>query len=179
MLSLLFAGEQPPEDPLWLRTMATILPFLGPVVVGLIAAPWLAEKWKDNKHKNNTPTPGGTPVVTGGGLPAPVALEAVQRAQVDPLLTLFIQDLHGRLSAAHDELAVAHTQRVADATTIAALTAEVEDQSERYQECMAELEKKDALVRLIRPQLEQLKFELEQTRRKLAICMEGYVPPND
>lgn len=171
----LFSAAEPVMDPIWLRTLATTLPFLGPIVVGLIAAPWVADKLKNkNREAAQTAVPATTESEGSKGLPAPVAIEATERAQADPLLRLLIEDLHERLSAAHQEAAHLHAEKASDAATIARLTAEIDDQEERYRSLLAELNDKTTQLRAVRGRLEELKVELEQTRRKLQICMEGY-----
>ncbi len=174
MQTLLLAVEAA-EDPIWLRTLATVLPFLGPIVVGLIAAPWLVQKVQHSRQpRTRTTQPESTPESTGPGLPAPVAIEAQQRAQEDPLLRLLIEDLHGRLSQAHREAVAAQQQRAADAAQIARLTAEVDDLEIRYQNALTDLGEARQDLRATRARLQEIHTELEQTRRRLQVCMEGY-----
>jgi hypothetical protein len=170
MLSAWLAAEVP-EDPIWLRTLATLLPFLGPIVVGLIAAPWLAERVRNGKA-DDAPTIDTSPGTTA--LPAPVAQEATARAQADPLLRLLIEDLHNRLNEAHREAATFHTRRAEDAVLIARLTAEIDELQERYQRALVDLDEQRQTVRTTRSRLREIQTELEQTRRRLQICMEGY-----
>lgn len=172
----LFAAEEA-RDPTWLRTLATILPFLGPVLVGLIAAPWIGEKIRGRRNgeapRHEAP-PQDTPTPPGAGLPPPVAQEAVQRAEADPLLRLLIEDLHHRLSAAHGEIAQLHIEKSADSGNMARLAAEIEDQETRYRACLAELDDKTGQLRAVRGRLEEIKRELEVTQRKLRICMDQW-----
>lgn len=170
-LMLLLAGEAPPSDPIWLRTLATILPFLGPIVVGLIAAPWLVQKVRGNGQSQNGN--GAASVPTATALPTPVAREV---SQADPLVKLLIEDLHGRLNQAHAELSLAHTTAMADGVQIARLSAELEDLEGRYQDALVSLADKSEEVRVTRGRLNEINRELEQTRRRLQICMEGYNP---
>lgn len=164
------------EDPVWLRTLATVLPFLGPIVVGLIAAPWLVQRVRGNGPPPSEDSPEKTTPTTTPVLPAPVAQEATQRAQADPLLRLLIEDLHNRLSDAHAEVAAANNARMADGVQIARLSSEVEDLAERYQQALASLAEKSEELRVTRGRLAEIRQELEQTRRRLQICMEGYNP---
>lgn len=162
------------EDPIWLRTLATLLPFLGPIVVGLIAAPWLAERVR-TKRSNGATTIAHTPANgEAQGLPAPVAIEATQRAQSDPLLRMLIEDLHDRLDQAHQEAAQFHGQQATDAAMIARLTAEIDELQERYQRVLTDLDESRESVRATRGRLLEVQRELEQTQRRLRICMEGF-----
>lgn len=176
MLEWLSLVEAPP-DPIWLRTLATVLPVIGTMVVGIVAAPWVVEKVRAHNRTNRDQSPERSthalPVDTGGpGLPAPVTLAANERASADPILRLFIDDLHQRLSMAHEEAAQLHTQRAGDAATIARLGAEIADKEERLRDCEQELEEKTTQNRALRRRLEELKHDLEATRRRLAICLE-------
>lgn len=113
-------------------------------------------------------------VPPGSPLPGQLITEAHTRAEADPLLRLLIEDLHNRLSEAHHDAAQMHNARAQDAAQIARLTAELDDQEQRYRQVLSELDDKSAQLRLIKPRLEEVKRELEVTRRKLHICMEGY-----
>lgn len=174
---ILNSAAEPPPDPTWLRALATLLPFLGPVVVALIAAPWVVDRLRGRKgvdSQHEAPKEQEPAVPPGSPLPGPLITEAHTRAEADPLLRLLIEDLHNRLSEAHRDAAMMHNARAEDAAQIARLTAELDDQEQRYRQVLAELDDKSTQLRLIRPRLEELKRELEATKRKLAICMEGY-----
>lgn len=174
MLMLLSAVETPP-DPIWLRTLATVLPVVGTVLVALVAAPWLVGKYRGRGGQGGEPTPAepmGSPPALG--IPSPVSIAATERAALDPVIRLFIEDLHERLSAAHQEAAELHTLRAGDAATIARLTAELADKEVRLRDLEEEYETTKVQANHFRSRLEQLKQELEMTQRKLAICVEGY-----
>lgn len=123
-----------------------------------------------------TASPIPLPPATGSpGLPAPVTIAATERASADPILRLFIEDLHERLSQAHTETAALHIQRAGDAATIARLGAEIADINERLQGCQQELHTKGEQNRYLRQKLNETQRELEITRRKLAVCLEGTI----
>lgn len=112
------------------------------------------------------------------GVPPQITVAAAEKASTDPILQLFIDDLHQRLSMAHEEVAELHRMRTTDAGTIATLTAELAEKERRLQECESELRDKNHQNRSLLNRLEELKSELESTRRRLAVCMEGYQPPS-
>lgn len=161
-------------DPIWLRTLGTVLPIVGTIAVAVLTGPKLLERHRERRAERDSSTPNPLPPAEGPGIPTPVAVAATEKASVDPVLALFIDDLHKRLSLAHGEAAELHRLRAVDAGTIATLTAEISDKEERLQECERELAEKRVQARSLMRRLEELKAELETTRRKLAICMEGF-----
>lgn len=102
-----------------------------------------------------------------------MTIAATERASADPILRLFIEDLHERLSQAHAETAALHTQRAGDAASIARLGAEIADISERLADCQAELHTKGEQNRYLRQKLTEVQRDLEVTRRRLVVCLEG------
>lgn len=171
-MQLLPYAAETQTDPIWLRTLATVLPFVGTVLVAILTGPKLIS-WVKN-HRNPPEVVEQHIPPQGPGVPAPVALAATERASTDPIIRLFIDDLHTRLSLAHEEAAELHRLRATDAATIARLTTEIADKEERLQQCEQELSERKVHNRQLMRRLEELKLELESTRRKLAICMEGY-----
>lgn len=171
-LEMLFMLEAP-QDPIWLRTLSTVLPVAGAILVAWIGTPRLLEALRNRRDglaESERP-----PLV---GVPPQIAVAAAETAATDPILKLFIDDLHTRLSLAHQEIAELHRLRAVDAGTVATLTAELSDKEERLQECEAEVGETKGRNRMLLRRLEELKHELETTQRKLAICMERYVPPS-
>lgn len=160
-------------DPIWLRTLSTVLPVVGAILVAVIGAPKALEAYR--KRRDGHTSDNDPPTLTG--VPAQVAVAATEKVSGDPILRLFIEDLHHRLSLAHEEAAELHRLRAVDAGTIATLTAELSDKEERLGECEVELESKGTQNRALIGRLETLKEELEVTQRKLSICMEGYRKP--
>jgi hypothetical protein len=169
---LLQYAEGTPPDPIWLRTLATVLPVVGTILVALLTGPTILERLRERKREKNDVTP----PPEWPGVPTPVAVAAAERASVDPVLRLFIDDLHQRLNLAHGEAAELHRLRAADAGTIARLTTELADRDTRLQQLEQELADKTRDNRHLKRRLEEYKVELEQTRRKLAICLEGKQP---
>lgn len=170
-LVMLYALEAP-QDPIWLRTLSTVLPVAGTILVAWIGAPRLLEALR--KRRDGV-TEERAPLV---GVPPQVTVAATETAANDPILKLFVDDLHTRLSLAHNEMAELHRLRAVDAGTIATLTAELADKEERLHEFEVEMESTKTLNSSLRGRLEELKQELEITHRKLSICVEGYGPPS-
>jgi len=166
MLELLSGVETPP-DPIWLRTLSTVLPVAGAIAVAALTGQKVVERFREKKERD-TPPP-ADPAES-------VAVVAVERSSTDPILRLFIEDLHNRLSEAHTEAAQLHQFRAVDAGTIARLSAELTDKEERLSEVEQELERKTTQNRVLRGRLEQLNHELESTRHQLALCLEGSDP---
>lgn len=161
------------QDPIWLRTLATVLPVLGTMVAAIVAGPLLVEKFKQRNDPPPNPAPSETPP-PGQGLPAPMAMEAVDRAQADPLLSLLINDLHTRLSDAHAEAADLHAGNAANMAMIARLEAELQDKDERVSELERELRDSATQRSYLRQKATALTNEVESLRRQLAVCVEGY-----
>lgn len=170
MTPLMQFVAETPQDPIWLRTLATVLPIVGSIVIAVISAPKLIERFRQKKAEReaNHP-PADSPAVQ-------VAVAATERAATDPIVRLFIDDLHQRLNLAHEEAAELHRLRAVDAGTIARLTAEIADKEERLDTCEQELANKTTQNRSLIRRLEELKRELDTTRRKLAECLEGKQP---
>ena len=175
--SVLAATDNLP-DPIWLRTLATVLPVAGSIIVAILGVPKLIEMRDQRRAEKADPASKPAPL-QGPGVPDQVAVAATERASADPIIRLFIEDLHERLSAAHEEAAELHTQRAVDAGTIARLAAEIADKEERLQECEVDIANFRTQNRALIGRLEELKREIEVTRRKLTICMEGYQSPHD
>lgn len=172
MLELMSTAEQP-LDPLWLRTLSTVLPVVGAILVALLGAPKFFEairKRRSGRLEDKSPLV---------GVPSSVAVAATEKASTDPILKLFIDDLHTRLSLAHHEMSELHRLRSVDAGTIATLTTELADREERLRECESDLEGKKTQNRSLMRRLEELKKEVEATQRKLSICMEGHGSTDD
>lgn len=174
MLSLLSAVEAT-TDPLWLRTLTSLLPVVSGIVIAAIGAPHL---WKAFQTRRSSQTNPEIPPQEGPGVPPQVAVAVTETASNDPILRLFIDDLHSRLSTAHQEAAQLHQLRAVDAGTIARLTTELADKENRLQECESELLDSSTQNRALIGRLNQLKNDLELTQRKLQICREGRFPPN-
>lgn len=164
MHALLSAAETP-QDPIWLRTLSTVLPVLGAIVVAILGGQKVLERRREKKAIDPPADPRDS-----------VAVAAVEKSSTDPILRLFIEDLHKRLSEAHTEAAQLHQLRAVDAGTIARLSAELADKEARLYEVERDLETKTTQNRVLRGRLEQLKKELESTRHQLAVCIEGYDP---
>lgn len=162
MQILQFAAETPP-DPTWLRLLATVFPVVGTIVVAFLTGPKILEKHRERRDAR----------ANGDPVPAPVAANAVT-ASTDPIVRLFIEDLHERLSAAHEDAARLHQLRAVDAGTIARLSGELNDKEQRLSTIERELATKTTQNRVLRSQLEDIGRELEATRKQLAICIEGY-----
>lgn len=175
MLTTLFAAEIP-QDPTWLRLLATVLPVVGTILVALLTGPRLLERVREKRAERTTQSGASpttiVPPIDGPGVPTPVTVAVTEKASLDPVLRLFIDDLHTRLSMAHEEAAELHRLRAVDAGTIARLTAEIADKEERLVECESELTEKRTQSRSLMRRLEELKEELDATRRRLAICKE-------
>lgn len=171
MQLMLFAAETPP-DPIWLRTLATVLPVVATIAVALVTGPKLVERMRE--RRNGRDEPDLIPPREGPGVPAPVVVAATERASTDPIIRLFIDDLHARLSLAHEEAAELHRLRAVDAGTIARLTTEIGDKEDRLRDCERQLADKNIQNRQLIRRLEELKRELDATRRKLAICIETH-----
>lgn len=174
MHALQFLSEAQP-DPIWLRTLATVLPVVGTIIVATVAAPSVVEKLKQ-RNAPPQPSPEPTPTLPNGapGIPPSVTISATEKAAADPIIRLFIEDLHERLSMAHNEAANLHTLRAADAATIARLTAELAEKESRLGEIEQELNSAQDQNREFRARLRALKEELEATQLKLELCVEGY-----
>lgn len=167
MLAMQFIADTQP-DPIWLRTLSTVLPVLGTIVVAILTGQKVLEKRREKKA-DEAPPPSDPP-----SAPTQVAVVATEKASSDPILRLFIEDLHTRLSMAHEEAAKLHQLRAVDAGTIARLSAEIADKEDRLRE-VEELAGNSANEnRELRRKVQRLTLELEETRRQLAICTEGY-----
>lgn len=169
MTPLMQFVAETPQDPIWLRTLATVLPIVGSIVIAVISAPKLIERFRQKKAEREANHPPDSPAVQ-------VAVAATERAATDPIVRLFIDDLHQRLNLAHEEAAELHRLRAVDAGTIARLTTEIADKEERLDACERELTNKTTQNRSLIRRLEELKRELDTTRRKLAECLEGKQP---
>lgn len=166
-LLMQYAAETPP-DPLWLRTLATVLPVVATIVTAVIATPKVIERLRERRREREE----HAPQPEGPGVPPVVAVAAAERAGTDPIIRLFIEDLHQRLNLAHSEAAELHTLRATDAATIARLTTEISDREARLAECERELATTSTSERAVRRRLEQIRIELADTRRELA-AMKG------
>lgn len=173
-LLMLYAADVP-VDPIWLRTLATVLPVVSAVVVAVLTGPKLIERLRERRQEKAAPPP-LIPPPEGPGIPTVVTVAAVDRASTDPIIRLFIDDLHQRLNLAHAEAAELHRLKAIDAGTIATLTSEIADKEARLNACELELSHTSVQNRQLISRLEQLKFDLESTQRKLAICLEGKRP---
>lgn len=103
-----------------------------------------------------------------------MVVAATEVASTDPILKLFIDDLHQRLSAAHEDAARLHQFRAVDAATMARLTTELADKESRLARVEEELRNKTTQNAALRRQVHQISRELETTRSQLASCVEGY-----
>jgi chromosome segregation ATPase len=165
-LSLQFAAETPP-DPIWLRTLATVLPVVGTVVVGMLTAPKILERLRERKAAKAA---GTNPAEASLETDQKIAEIATEQAISNPILRLFIDDLHTRLSQANAEAAKLHEIRAGDAATIARLTAQLGDKQDRLVKIEQQARDKTARVRDLVRLVRQLKSELEETRAQLHDC---------
>lgn len=165
-LWLQFAGELPP-DPIWLRTLATVLPVAGTVAVAILTAPKIIERVKERREAKRT---GRDPSEANAATDQQIAEIATEQAIHNPILRLFIDDLHTRLSVANAEAAKLHEIRAADAATIARLTEQLGDKQDRLVVLESEARQRTTKVRDLIKLVRQLKAELEETRAQLRDC---------
>lgn len=165
-LWLQFAAE-PPQDPIWLRTLATVLPVAGTIVVAILTGPKILARMKEKREaKANGTSTAETSIHTD----AAIAAAATEQTINNPILRLFIDDLHTRLSKAHEEMANLHNVRASDAATIARLTEELGSTTDRVAELTQAAEQHAERARELIRRVKALRLELRETRDQLRDC---------
>lgn len=165
---LQFAGETPP-DPIWLRTLSIGLPVAGTVIVAILTGPKISDRLRERrKAKAAGEDPAEATLVTDAKIAEVATVEAIN----NPIMRLFIDDLHMRLSKAHEEMAQLHTIRAGDAATIARLTEQLADAEDRCRAITQSAQDKSSRVRELIRLVRQLRAELEETRSQLRDCYE-------
>lgn len=163
---LQFAAETPPE-PIWLRTLAIVLPVVGTVTVAVMTGPKILVRIKERRAGNKE---SDTLSETNPEIAKKVAEVAVGEAVGNPIIRLFIDDLHTRLSLANTEMSKLHGLRAVDAATIARLTQELSYSQERLAEVVRDAHSKNGTTKELRQRLRILRQELEETRAQLRDC---------
>lgn len=165
-LFLQFAAETP-ADPIWLRTLAIALPVLGTVTVAVLTGPKIVGRIRERAKSRER---GETTAEDSPQIAARVAEVAVQESVNNPILRLFIDDLHTRLSKANEEMSKLHNLRMVDASMIASLTEKLSDSQERLAEVIHDANAKSGTNRELRQRIRDLRRELEETRDQLRDC---------
>lgn len=163
-----YAAETPPE-PIWLRTLAIVLPVAGTVTVAILTGPKIVGRIRERQKARRE---GTDPSEDSPAIAAQVAVAATEQAVGNPILRLFIDDLHQRLSSAHEEAARLHGLRAVDAATIARLTEELAHTEGELTRIITDANGKVHQNKELRTRLRQLRRELEETRAQLRDCYE-------
>jgi chromosome segregation ATPase len=147
--------------------LATVLPVVGTVVVGILTGPKILDRMRERRTAK---AHGENPAEASIETDAKIAEIATEQAIGNPILRLFIDDLHTRLSQANAEAAKLHGIRAGDAATIARLTAQLGEKADDLEVLERQARDKSVKVRELVRLVRQLRRELEETRAQLRDC---------